>query len=171
MNEPQCNTCSACSDDELLGHIAELVESKSSEDSLIQLLHLAQGIYGYLPLEVQKIIADKTGIPLAGISGVVSFYSFFSTQPRGQHTIRVCLGTACYVRGGKQILERFQKLLQIQVGQTTNDRLFTLEVARCIGACGLAPAISVDDLVYRQVKPDKLEQILDLYRKEQTHAG
>ena len=171
MNESQCSTCCSCSDDELLVRIAELVESKSSEDSLIQLLHMAQGIYGCLPLEVQRIIADKTGVPLASVSGVVSFYSFFTTQPRGQHTIRVCLGTACYVRGGKQILERLQKLLQIQVGQTTDDRLFTLEVARCIGACGLAPAISVDDNVYRQVKPDKLEQILDLYRKERAHAG
>ena len=166
-----CGSCEACGDDELLDRITELAENRSKEDSLIQILHMAQGVYGYLPLEVQKIIADKTGRPLATVSGVVSFYSFFSTQPRGEHTIRVCLGTACYVRGGKQILEHLQKLLQIQAGQTTGDRLFTLEVARCIGACGLAPAISVDDLVYKQVKPDKLEQILDIYRKEQAHAG
>ena len=170
MNETKCSTNGINCDDILLSRVAELVESSSPDDSLIQLLHVAQNVYGYLPLAVQRIIADKTGIPLASVSGVVSFYSFFSTQPRGEHTIRVCLGTACYVRGGKQILERLQKILQIQVGQTTEDRLFTLEVARCIGACGLAPAISVDDLVYKQVKPDKLEQIIDLYRKEQAHA-
>ena len=170
MNDTQITTCCTCSDDELLAHITELAEKSSEGDSLIQILHMAQGIYGYLPLEVQKIIAERTGIPLAEVSGVVSFYSFFSTQPRGKHTIRVCLGTACYVRGGKQILQQLQRILQIQPGQTTVDRLFTLEVARCIGACGLAPAISVDDMVYKQFKPDKLEQILDLYRREQSNA-
>ena len=97
---------------------------------------------------------------------MVTFYSFFSTQPRGRHTIRVCLGTACYVRGGKKIVERIKELLDVEIGETTKDRLFTFEVARCIGACGLAPAMSIDDQVYKQVNPDKLEQILKRYYEE-----
>jgi len=149
-----------------LERIAELVGEYAGEKSLIQALHAAQGIYGYLPIEVQKVVAEKMGLPLATVSGVVSFYSFFTTQPRGRHTIRVCLGTACYVRGGKKIVEKLKELLDVGIGETTSDRVFTLEVARCIGACGLAPAMSVDDVVYKQVNPDKLELILNRYRKE-----
>jgi hypothetical protein len=95
--------------------------------------------------------------------GVVTFYSFFSTNPRGEHTIRVCLGTACYVRGGKKIIECLQDTLGIGLGETTKDGKFTLEVARCIGACGLAPAIMIDDVVYKQVNPNKLDGILSKY--------
>lgn len=170
----RCNCCD-CNDDDLalLQRITELSAGyKGKEGSLIQVLHMAQNIYGYLPLEVQKIVADTLDIPLSEVSGVVSFYSFFSTQPRGEHTIRVCLGTACYVRGGKQIVERLKELLQIEVGDTTKDRKFTFEVARCIGACGLAPAISIDDVVYKQVDPDKLESILErYYREEEIYDG
>ena len=132
-----------------------------------QVLHMAQGIYGYLPLEVQEVIADGLDIPLAEVSGVVTFYSFFATQPRGKHTIRVCLGTACYVRGGKKIVERLREILGVEIGETTKDRIFTFEVARCIGSCGLAPAMSIDDQVYKQVNPDKLEQILQRYYEEE----
>ena len=141
-------------------------EYRGREGSLIQVLHMAQGIYGYLPLEVQRVIADGLELPLAEVSGVVSFYSFFSTQRRGRHTIRVCLGTACYVRGGKRIVERLRELLKVEVGDTTADGLFTLEVARCIGACGLAPAMSIDDTVYKRVNPDHLEHILAQYAPE-----
>ena len=142
-----CEGCDS-SPETLLGRIGELAsEYRGKEGSLISVLHMAQGIYGYLPLEVQRTVADALDIPLSEVSGVVSFYSFFSTQPRGEHTIRVCLGTACYVRGG----------------DTTEVRKFTLEVARCIGACGLAPAMSIDGQVYKQVNPDKLEQILARY--------
>ena len=112
------------------------------------------------------MVADALESPLSQVSGVVTFYSFFSTQPRGEHTIRVCLGTACYVRGGKKIVERLQELLKVGVGDTTADRQFTLEVARCIGACGLAPAMSIDDTVYKQVKPERLEAILAQYDEE-----
>lgn len=142
-------------------------EYKGKEGSLIQVLHMAQGIYGYLPLEVQEVIADGLDIPLAEVSGVVTFYSFFATQPRGKHTIRVCLGTACYVRGGKKIVERLREILGVEIGETTKDRIFTFEVARCIGSCGLAPAMSIDDQVYKQVNPDKLEQILQRYYEEE----
>jgi NADH:ubiquinone oxidoreductase subunit E len=103
------------------------------------------------------------GIALSEISGVVSFYSFFSTEPRGLHTIRVCLGTACYVRGGKRVLEGLRDALGVELGGTTADGRFTLEVARCIGACGLAPAIMVDDVVYKQVNVNRLESILSKY--------
>jgi NADH:ubiquinone oxidoreductase subunit E len=136
---------------------------KDKEGSLIQILHLAQEIYGFLPLEVQKFIASSLNKPLSEVSGVVSFYSFFSTKPRGQHTIRVCLGTACYVRGGKKLVERLQDLLNIQIGETTQDGKFTFELARCIGACGLAPAMMIDDVVYKQVNINKLESIISKY--------
>lgn len=144
--------------------IAELIEEyRGKEGSLIQILHLAQGIYGYLPIELQKFIAQKMDLPLSEVSGVVTFYSFFSTQPKGENTIRVCLGTACYVRGGKKIVDRLKELLGVEVGGTTSDRKFTLEVMRCIGACGLAPAITINDQVYKQVNPDKLPGIIEKY--------
>lgn len=119
----------------------------------------------------KKTVADALDLPLSEVSGVVTFYSFFSTQPRGEHTIRVCLGTACYVRGGKKISERLQELLNVKIGDTTEDRKFTLEVARCIGACGLAPAMSIDGQVYKQVNPDKLEQILARYYDENAECS
>lgn len=168
MQEKSCCTC--CHEDEniLLERVRQLAaQYRGREGSLIQALHTAQNVYGCLPLEVQKVIAETLELPLSEVSGVVSFYSFFSTRPRGRHTIRVCMGTACYVRGGKKIQERLHQLLGVGPGETTEDGLFTFEVARCIGACGLAPAMSVDDVVYKQVNPDKLEQILARYREEE----
>ena len=169
--ECACCSCGAESQDALLERIGELARSyRGREGSLIQVLHMAQGIYGYLPLEVQQVVADSLDIPLAEVSGVVSFYSFFSTQRRGEHTIRVCLGTACYVRGGKRIVERLHDILGVNVGETTPDGKFTFEVARCIGACGLAPAMSIDDMVYKRVNPDNLEHILARYRQPEEEA-
>lgn len=168
----QCASCEQTTDRELLAMIGELAKGYAAGGSLIQALHMAQGLYGHLPLQVQQVVADAMGMPVAQVSGVVSFYSYFTTKPRGRHTIRVCLGTACYVRGGKKIVDRLGEELGIGVGDTTADGAFTLEVARCIGACGLAPAMSVDDVVYKQVHPDKLDLILDRYRKEdERHAG
>jgi NADH:ubiquinone oxidoreductase 24 kD subunit len=159
----QCK-CKKESDQEKYDRIGQMIEEyKDKEGSLIQILHMAQGIYGYLPLELQQFIAEKLGKPLSEVYGVATFYSFFSTQPRGENTIRVCLGTACYVRGGKKIVERMGELLGIGVGETTPDGKFTLEVMRCIGACGLAPAISINGKVYKQVNPDKLLSILEKY--------
>ena len=146
---------------EQLGNVVDLYKGK--EGSLIQILHAAQGIFGYLPLEVQTYISEKTGVPLADVTGVVSFYSFFSSQPRGEHSIRVCLGTACYVRGGKEIVDFLRERLGCELGGTTADGKFTFEVARCIGACGLAPAMMIDDTVYKQVNINKLEKILSNY--------
>ncbi len=136
---------------------------KDREGSLIQVLHLSQEIYGYLPMHVLETIAEGLSLPLSEVTGVATFYSFFSTTPRGAHTIRVCLGTACYVRGGKKLVDRLMETLHVELGGTTEDGLFTLEVARCIGACGLAPALMIDDVVYKQVSPNRLDAILAKY--------
>ena len=157
----QCK-CQKETDQEKYDRIAQMIgEYKDKEGSLIQILHMAQGIYGYLPLELQQFIADKLGKPLSEIYGVATFYSFFSIKPRGENTIRVCLGTACYVRGGKKIVDRLKEILGIEIGETTQDGKFTLEVMRCIGACGLAPAMTINEKVYKQVNPDKLQSIIE----------
>ena len=144
--------------------IAEIIERhKGREDSLIQVLHEAQEVYGYLPLALQKFISRGMDIPLAKVSGVVSFYSFFSTEPRGEHTIRVCMGTACYVRGGGKIVKYLRERLGVELGETTTDGKFTFEVARCFGSCGLAPAMMIDDTVYKQVNVNRIERVLENY--------
>ena len=151
-------------DEQKYSQITDIINLyKDKKGSLIQILHLAQEVYGYLPLDLQKYIADAMGKPLSEVSGVVTFYSFFSTKPRGEHTIRVCLGTACYVRGGKKIVDHLERTLGIDIGETTEDGKFTFEVARCIGACGLAPAIMIDDVVYKQVSVNKIDSILSKY--------
>lgn len=156
--------CKKETDQEKYERIAAVIEDyKDREGSLIQILHMAQGIYGYLPLQLQQFIAERLEKPLSEVSGVVTFYSYFSTEPKGENTIRVCLGTACYVRGGKKILEKIREILSVDVGSTTKDGKFTLEVMRCIGACGLAPAMTINDKVYKQVNPDKLRNIIDKY--------
>lgn len=163
QTEQKCACCEQ-TDAEKYDQIKNVIDLyREREGSLIQILHLAQEIYGYLPLELQKYIASSLDIPLSEVSGVVTFYSFFSTKPRGRHTIRVCLGTACYVRGGKKIVERLQELLGVDIGGTTADGKFTFEIARCIGACGLAPAMMIDNTVYKQVNVKKLESILSKY--------
>ncbi|MBE3101304.1 MAG: NAD(P)H-dependent oxidoreductase subunit E [Firmicutes bacterium] len=146
------------------GEIMNVIDLyKDKEGCLIQILHAAQKIYGYLPLELQQVIADALELPFSEVAGVVSFYSFFSTKPRGQHTIRVCMGTACYVRGGKKIVEHLLKTLNVELGDTTSDGKFTFEIARCIGACGLAPAIMIDDVVYKQMTPTKVNALLSKF--------
>ena len=161
----------AAEKDKAFEKIANVIDLyKDKEGSLIQVLHLAQVIYGYLPLELQEFISDKMDISLAEVSGVVSFYSFFSTVPRGEHTIRVCMGTACYVRGGKKVVEALQDQLGVDLGGTTEDGKFTLEIARCIGACGLAPAMMVDDTVYKQVNANMLDRILQEYYRKEAEA-
>lgn len=137
---------------------------KNVRGPLIQVLHAAQELFGYLPEKVQLRIAKGLAIPLSEVHGVLSFYSFFTTVPRGEHTIRVCLGTACYVRGGKQVLEKFQHELGIGINDTTEDREFSLEINRCVGACGLAPVVTVGPDIYRRVKMDKVPQIIAKYR-------
>jgi len=142
---------------------AVIAQYEAKPSNLITILHAAQGIYGYLPYEVQKFIADKMNISVSEVSGVVSFYSFFSTTPKGEHTLLVCMGTACYVRGGQKLLDGLQKHLHVDCDCTTDDGKFTLCKARCIGACGLAPAMMIDDTVHKAVNPNKLESILSKY--------
>ncbi len=161
--EKLCN-CANLTEEEKLKHLDQIIEDfQRNENNLIQILHITQSVWGYLPIHVLKHISKEMRIPLSKITGVVSFYSFFSTQPKGEHTIQVCLGTACYVRGGKKILEKIKDVLNIQIGETTEDRKFSLTVARCIGACGLAPAITIDGEVLKQVNPNKLNEIIAKY--------
>lgn len=162
MNRTNECSCQKETKQEKFMRIDEIIEEyKDKEGSLIQILHLAQGIYGHLPLELEQFIAQRLDIPLSTLSGVVNFYTFFSTQPKGKYTISVCMGTACYVRGGKKIIDQFKNELNIGVGDTTADGKFTLNVMRCIGACGLAPAIKINEKVYKQVNPNKLQTILN----------
>ena len=162
--------CSA-EEQETYAKIANVIDLyKGKEGCLIQVLHAAQNIYGYLPLELQEFIAEGLRIPLSEVYGVVTFYSFFSTKERGKHSLRVCLGTACYVRGGKKLVDGLEKMLGVPVGDTTPDKIFSFEIARCIGACGLAPAMMIDDTVFKQVSPAKLRSILAKYYEEEGGA-
>lgn len=136
---------------------------KSKPGALIPVLEEVQEAIGYLPDTIQKKIAEGMQVPLSEVYGVVSFYSFFTMIPKGRHVTRCCLGTACYVRGGKQNMERLKEVLKIDSGGTTADLKFSLETVRCLGACGLAPVITVDEDTYRQVKPSKLSEILERY--------
>jgi NADH:ubiquinone oxidoreductase subunit E len=147
-----------------------LAEYRDKPGALIPVLQLTQGMFGYLPEAALKKIALSLNKSYSEVAGVVGFYSFFSTVPRGKHVIRVCLGTACYVRGGKQVLDAIRGKLGIDVGGTTPDRLFSLEVARCFGACGLAPTISIDDEVYKRVRPARVGEILDKFRQQKGSA-
>ena len=136
---------------------------KGQAGGLIPVLEEAQVCLEYLPLSVQKRIAAGLNLPLSRIYGVVTFYSFFTMTPRGKYTIRVCLGTACYVRGGKELTDALEKQFGIKDGETTADRLFTLESVRCLGACGLGPVVVVNEDVHGRVKPDKIKDVLSQY--------
>ncbi|MBW2038593.1 MAG: NADH-quinone oxidoreductase subunit NuoE [Deltaproteobacteria bacterium] len=137
---------------------------KGQKGALIPVLQDIQDYYGYLPLKLQEIIAEGLGVPASEVFGVVTFYNFFTMVPRGRHTIKVCLGTACYVRGGKKILERLQKDLDVEVGGTTEDLRFSLEVVRCLGACGLAPTMMIDKEVHQRLNPTKLKEVWEGYK-------
>ena len=163
-NETKCACGAQTPESELLARLDEVIaEYKSKPGALIPVLQLAQGLIGHLPEAALKRIALGLGLPYSEVAGVVGFYAFFSTQPRGRHMVRVCLGTACYVRGGKQVLDAMKKELGVDVGETTPDRRFTLEIARCFGACGLAPAVSIDEDVHQRVKPARVRELLAKY--------
>jgi len=133
--------------------------------ALISVLHEAQLIFGYLPADVQIYIADALDVPISEVYGVVTFYSLFSTEPKGKITISVCLGTACYVKGAGDIMEAFKENLKIDEGETTGDGLFTLQSTRCIGACGLAPVLTIGEDVHGQLTPDDVPKLIDRYRE------
>jgi NADH-quinone oxidoreductase subunit E/NADP-reducing hydrogenase subunit HndA len=134
--------------------------------ALIPLLEEAQVLLEYLPVSVQRRISAGLNLPLSRVYGVVTFYSFFTMKLRGKHTVRVCLGTACYVRGAENVLKELQKKLLIKEGETTADRLFTLETVRCLGTCGLAPVVVVDKTVYGRVISGKISEIIDSYNNK-----
>ena len=163
----ECCGCQQADQQELNARLDEVLkEYKDKPGALIPVLQIAQGIFGYLPEDVLKKIALDMGKSYSDVAGVVGFYSYFTTVPKGKHVIRVCLGTACYVRGGQRILESLKQKLGIDVGETTEDKSFSLEVGRCFGACGLAPVIMVDDHVHHRVKASLVEGILDQYREK-----
>ena len=148
-------------DAELMSVIAQY---KDQDGALIPVLHQAQEIYGYLPIEVQTMIADGLSVPLAEVYGVVTFYTQFSLNPKGEYKVGVCLGTACYVKGSGDILEKFKELLGIDVDGCTPDGKFSLEATRCIGACGLAPVFTINEDVYGRITADDVPGILAKYQ-------
>ncbi len=150
---------------EKLKKLQEIIEKhKGEKGALMPVLHEAQEVYGYLPLEVQQLISDGLNIPLSEVYGVATFYSQFTLTPKGKYEIGVCLGTACYVKGAQQIIDRLSKELNIEVGGTTEDGLFTLTATRCLGCCGLAPVLMVNDDVYGRLVEDDIPKIIEKYR-------
>ncbi len=142
-----------------------ILKHKGEKGSLIPILHDAQELYGYLPTPVQERIAAALNIPLAEIFGVITFYHHFSLEPKGKFKISVCMGTACYVKGAGDILDRFVEKLGIRVGESTEDGHFSLEECRCLGACGLAPVLTVNDKVFGRLTVDDVDDIIERYRR------
>ena len=142
---------------------AVIAEYKGQSGALMPVMQQAQDIYGYLPIEVQQMIAEGLNTPLEQVYGVSTFYAWFNLEPKGQHLIRVCLGTACYVKGSQGVLDELAKQLKIEPGHTTPDEKFTLEATRCLGCCGLAPVMMIDDQVYGRLKPADVKGILETY--------
>ena len=156
-----------------MGHISEAGVKKICEicdryvnekTPLMMILSDIQNEYGYIPLDVQQIVSEKTSISVAEIYGVVTFYSFFSLEPKGNYVIGCCLGTACYVKGAQQIIDKFSEILGVAPGETTADGLFTIDALRCIGACGIAPAVSINGKVYPKMTVDMVASVVEEYR-------
>ncbi len=139
--------------------------------NLIQVLHRAQHIFGYLPEEVQVHIAKKLRIQHSEVSGVISFYNYFTTVPKGKYRISVCMGTACYVKGAEKILNEFERILKIKAGQVTEDLKFSIDALRCVGACGLAPVVMINDKVYGRVKTEDVKTIIEDYLVKESSEG
>ena len=144
---------------------------KDEKTPLMMILSDIQNEYGYIPLDVQQIVSEETGISVAEIYGVVTFYSFFSLTPKGRFVIGCCLGTACYVKGAQQVIDKFSELLGVGPGQTTEDGLFTIDALRCIGACGIAPAVSINGKVYPKVSVNQVHDIVASYQDAEKGAA
>lgn len=144
---------------------------KDKEGALIEVLHFAQDTYGYIGEETQEFIAKELNIPKSKVYGVISFYSYFTTEAKGENVISVCTGTACFVRGADEILEEFKKTLKINPGETTSDGKFTLNTLRCVGACGLAPVVSVGDKLYGRFKKEDVAKIIMEYSEGSNGKG
>jgi NADH:ubiquinone oxidoreductase subunit E len=146
-------------------------DNQNMNGPLIQVLHRAQKIFGYLPKEVQQFVSQELKLPLAKVHGVVTFYNFFRTEPIGDHIINICLGTACHVKGASEIIKALEKEMGIRMGGTTPDRFYTLSFARCFGACGLAPSMMIDDEVYGRLNPQKTVQIVNEMKRTNAQDG
>ncbi len=145
--------------------INEICDRYTDEKTpLMMILSDIQKEFGYIPLEVQQIVSERTGVSVAEIYGVVTFYSFFSLKPKGKYVIGVCLGTACYVKGAQQVIDKFSDILGIKAGETTADGMFTIDALRCIGACGIAPAVTINGKVYPKVSVDAVAKIVNEYK-------
>ena len=140
-------------------------ENKQEKGCLMPIMQKAQGIYGYLPIEIQSLIARELGIPMEKVYGVATFYAQFTLVPKGEYNISVCLGTACYVKRAAEVLDRIKMNLNIGDGECTTDGLFSLDATRCLGCCGLAPVMTVNEDVYGKIDPTDVDKILDKYRK------
>lgn len=152
-----------------IAKINEICDRYADEKTpLMMILSDVQKEYGYIPLEVQEVVSARTGVSVAEIYGVVTFYSFFSLKPKGKYVIGCCLGTACYVKGAQQIIDKFSEILKIAPGETSEDGLFTLDALRCIGACGIAPAVSINGAVYPKMTVDSVPQIIEQYRAKEN---
>jgi len=139
-------------------------EFNNDPGELINVLHKVQHTFGYLPAEVQEVVASELNIPVAKVYGVVTFYSFFTMLPKGQYPISVCMGTPCYVRGAEKVVEEFKNILKIKIGETTPDGKFSLSCLRCVGACGLAPVVMIGDKTYGRVAPESIKEILQEFQ-------
>ncbi len=151
---------------ELKEFIAEINTYEHADSYLIRALHKTQDLFGYLPIRAMDVIAQEMEIPTAHIWGVATFYHYFNLNPPGQYTIAVCLGTACYVKGAAQILEAIKNELKIDVGETTADGIFSLQPARCLGACGLAPVVMINDKIHGELTPKGMLDLIKKYRRE-----
>jgi len=148
-----------------LDRIREICDAHANDKTpLMMILNDIQNEFGYIPLDVQEVVSEKTGRSVAEIYGVVTFYSFFSLTPKGKYVIGICLGTACYVKGAGPIMDKFSEILGIKAGETTADGMFTLDALRCIGACGIAPAITINGKVYPKVAVSDVPKIIESYR-------
>lgn len=166
-----CCCCSEGKNDERYAKLDQIIADHVGQPgALIPVLHQAQELFGFLPDDVQKRVADGLNVPLADVYGVITFYSLFSLQPRGKYNIGLCLGTACYVKGADAILEALKKELGIAPGETSSDGLFTLTITRCLGACAMAPVMMIDEDVHGRLTPDRIPEILAKYRQAEKHA-
>lgn len=158
--------CNGCGADRMSKELDNIIaKHKEMKGALIPVLHEAQGLYGYLPMKVQKQVAEGLGIALADVYGVVTFYTQFSLYPKGKYKVSVCLGTACYVKGAGKIMDKVMSILKIKNGECTSDMNFSLDACRCIGACGLAPVITINDDVYGRLTAEEVPAILEKYIK------
>lgn len=162
-----------------MAHLSEAAVAKINEicdryaderTPLMMILSDVQKEYGYIPLEVQELVSERTGISVAEIYGVVTFYSFFSLYPKGKYVIGCCLGTACYVKGAQQVIDKFSEILGIKPGETTKDGLFTLDALRCIGACGIAPAVSINGKVYPKLSVNAVPAVIEEYKNAEANV-